>query len=339
MIGLLGATGYTGRLTAAELARRGLPCRLGGRNPERLATVEKGEGAETFVVDTVDTPRLDAFLDGLTAVISTVGPFTTLGIPVVEAAVRAGVPYVDSTGEPGFMTEVYERFGSAGVPVVPACGFDYIPGDLGAAIAAASLDGTVDEVGVHYDVTNPMPSRGTARSALGVLTGPAQETGRRRVPWPGGEQWALSWNGGEKVSVPRHVDAREVVVTMSMPLPAVLATQFGSPLASLTAPVLERMVDLLPEGPSESQRRRTTFRVLAEAIGPAGRAFVLCEGRDLYGLTGRFLVEAALAVSAEGYGRTGAMAPAEALDPTEFLDAVAGDDFSWTASYPVPPDL
>ena len=59
-----------------------------------------------------------------------------------------------------------------------------------------------------------------------------------------------------------------------------------------------------------------------------GRSSVLCEGRDVYGLTARFLVEAA--------GRlrgTGAMAPAEALDPVPFLDAVSGSgptgEFSW----------
>src|SRR3954469_21175409 len=103
MIGLLGATGFTGRLTAAELERRGIACRLGGRNAERLAAVPKGQGAETFVVDTSDAGRLDAFCDGLDALITTVGPFTTLGMPVVEAAVRNGVPYVDSTGEPDFM--------------------------------------------------------------------------------------------------------------------------------------------------------------------------------------------------------------------------------------------
>ena len=38
-VALLGATGYTGRLTAAELERRGIPHRVGGRSKERLADV------------------------------------------------------------------------------------------------------------------------------------------------------------------------------------------------------------------------------------------------------------------------------------------------------------
>ena len=52
------------------------------------------------------------------------------------------------------------------------------------------------------------------------------------------------------------------------------------------------------------------------------------ESRDVYGLTARFLVEAAQHVRGAG-----AMAPAEALDPEPFLQAVSYDDehgrFSW----------
>jgi len=107
-IGLLGATGYTGRLTATELALRDLDVRLGGRSAARLAKVDGTAGSERVTVDTTDTRSLSKFLDGLDVVISTVGPFTSLGRPVVDAAVKAGVHYVDSTGEPGFMQELYD---------------------------------------------------------------------------------------------------------------------------------------------------------------------------------------------------------------------------------------
>ena len=112
-IGLLGATGYTGRLVADELAARGWPHRLGARNPERLGALKQGGEAEPFVVDAGDRGRLDAFCEGLDAVISCVGPFAELGMPVVEAVAAAGVPYVDSTGEPTFMSDVYDRFAGA----------------------------------------------------------------------------------------------------------------------------------------------------------------------------------------------------------------------------------
>ena len=139
MIGLLGATGYTGQLVAAELSRRGLPHRLGARRPQA------SPGA--VAVDVTDRQSLEAFFDGITTVINTVGPFADLGLPVVEAAAEAGVAYVDSTGEPAFMSKVYDRFSRASVPLVPACGFDYVPGDVATAVAVGDLGSVrVDEV-------------------------------------------------------------------------------------------------------------------------------------------------------------------------------------------------
>jgi short subunit dehydrogenase-like uncharacterized protein len=131
VIALLGATGYTGKLVAAELSKKGVPHRLGGRNPEKLAALPSD--AERFVLDVDEGARLDAFLDGASAIISTVGPFIRLGMPAVEAAARNGVPYVDSTGEQEFMADVYAKFADAPAPIVPACAFDYVPGDLTAA--------------------------------------------------------------------------------------------------------------------------------------------------------------------------------------------------------------
>jgi len=137
VIALLGATGYTGKLVVAELVRRGLPHRLGGRNPEKLASLPSD--ADRFVLDAGESGRLDTFLDGATAVISTVGPFIRLGMPAVEAAARNHVAYVDSTGEQAFVSEVYERFADAPVPIVPGCGFDFVPGDLAEEAQCARL--------------------------------------------------------------------------------------------------------------------------------------------------------------------------------------------------------
>src|SRR4051794_1192293 len=139
LIALLGATGFTGRLVAAELARRGIDHRRGARDPEKLAALAPDPTGEPFVVDAGERARLDAFLDGAEAVINTVGPFSRLGMPVVEAAVENGVAYVDSTGEFESMADVCLRFRGASGGVVPACGCDYSRGDLAASSAAAAL--------------------------------------------------------------------------------------------------------------------------------------------------------------------------------------------------------
>ena len=320
MIALLGATGYTGKLVVAELVRRGLPHRLGGRNPEKLASLPSD--ADRFVLDAGESGRLDTFLDGATAVISTVGPFIRLGMPAVEAAARNHVAYVDSTGEQAFVSEVYERFADAPVPIVPGCGFDFVPGDLAAAVAMADLGSKVSEIAVHTQAT-PIPSRGTARTTVEMGEALSTEARVRRVPFPDGVRTAIEFPFGD-VPLARHAGGARVVTTMVLPAGAAPVVRRLSGLLPRLGPLVER----LPEGPSPRMRARARFRILAEALGPGGRAAVLCEGRDVYGLTARFLVDAAQRVTGAG-----AMAPAEALDPVPFLDAVTGEDehgaFSW----------
>lgn len=320
MIALLGATGYTGKLVVAELVRRGVPHRLGARSPEKLAALPSD--ADRFVLDVGESGRLDAFLDGASALISTVGPFVRLGMPAVEAAARSAVPYVDSTGEQTFVSEVYERFADAPVPIVPGCGFDFIPGDLAAAVAMADLGSNVSEVAVHTQVMT-VPSRGTARTTVEMAEALSSEARVRRVPFPDGVRTAVEFPFGD-VPLARHAGDAHVVTTMVLPgLAAPVVRRLSGVLPRL-GPLVER----LPEGPSPRMRARARFRILAEALGPGGRAAVLCEGRDVYGLTARFLVAAAQHVTGAG-----AMAPAQALEPEAFLQLVSGEDehgaFSW----------
>jgi short subunit dehydrogenase-like uncharacterized protein len=323
VIALLGATGYTGKLVAEELARRRLPHRLGARSPERLSALPNAADRETFVVDASQPARLDAFLDGADALINTVGPFLRLSLPVVEATVRNEVPYVDSTGEQEFMSIVYDRFSDAPVPIVPACAAEYIPQDLAAAIAMSELSAAAHEVAVHTRTTGALPSRGSARTMVEMAESMRAEARVRRVPFPSGVRTVPEIPFGDR-AIARHANGARVVTTFSIP-------GLSGPAARLLPVVLPRLgpiVDRLPEGPSPRARQRARFEVLAEAIGETGRAAVTCWGRDVYGMTARFLVEAAMRVRGRG-----AMAPAEALHPAEFFQAVSGArdgmEFGW----------
>lgn len=343
-IGLLGATGYTGRLVAAELARRGLPARLGGRDPDRLAAFDpagsgdggSGDGpAELVLVDVTDPPSLRAFLSGLDAVISCVGPFVRYGDPVVDAAVAAGVPYVDSTGETTFMTGVYDRHADAPVPVVPACGFDYIPGDLGAALAADLAGGEVARVLVGYHIRGMKASRGTARSAVGMVGQMRFAPRRVLIDFPGGTRSAVTVPWGEEVTVPRFlpgVNVRTVHVVPSLVahgLGAVgPALPLAAPLLKVARPVLERLVEHLPEGPPQTVGGPLETQVVVHVAGHFGEAAVVVNVGNAYQVTAALLVEAAVRVAAEGCP-TGALTTAQAFDPAEFLDAVSGPLLTW----------
>jgi short subunit dehydrogenase-like uncharacterized protein len=106
---------------------------------------------------------------------------------------------------------------------------------------------------------------------------------------------------------------RAVELALRPALGAVVAASRGA------GPVLDKLLDRMPEGPPEARRARTSFTIVAITTDTGGKQTgVMCEGADVYGLTARLLVEAAMRA-----GGTGALTPAQALDPVPFLTAVA----------------
>ncbi len=347
-IAVYGATGFTGRLVAAELARRGARAVLAGRNRAKLEILaeEVGGDAETRAVGLDDPAGLRELLEPCAAVIACAGPFMRHGEPVLAAAVDARAHYLDTTGEQPFMRTAFERYGDAaeraGVAVVTAMGFDYVPGDMIAALVAGG--DPVDEVTLAYWVKGFGPTRGTALSALGMMAGgdvewrdgrlaPAPQTVSRGT-WefapPVGRQRMVRYPAGEHITVPRHVDTPRVRTLLSastaVPVPAPAAALAIAPLQlALRTPLrraLEALVPRLPEGPSEASRRRSRFVIECEARSGGGARRGRVSGSDPYGLTAQTTVEGALRCAAPGYDRSGALAPSQAFGPAEFLDAL-----------------
>jgi short subunit dehydrogenase-like uncharacterized protein len=356
-VAVYGATGYTGKLVAAELRRRGAEFVLAGRSALKLEIVaEDVGGAPVEAVAIDDDAGLRALLEPCAAVIACAGPFQLHGEPVLAAAADAGTHYVDTTGEQPFMRKVFddygERFRAAGVAAVTAMGFDYVPGDMIASLTAAGL-GPLDELTLAYWTRGFGASRGTTMSALGILEGgdaewrdgelrPApQSVGRGRWTFrePVGEQRMVRYPAGEHVTVPRHVETRNVRTVLSA------STAAPHPSLSFTAPVLMPMLQLatrtplkramaavvsrLPEGPEEEDRRRSRFTIDCEAVAGTTRRRGTISGRDVYGLTARTTVEAALRLAAPSYDRAGALAPSEAFDPEDYLAAMASAGVDW----------
>ncbi|TWS19094.1 hypothetical protein FK529_11295 [Tsukamurella asaccharolytica] len=137
---LLGATGHTGGIVLQQLLGHEVPIVLVGRSGAALhRLVEERPDVRVVVGDVTDDHCLAGLLSETDVVVSTVGPFSALGTKVVRAVVNAGAAYLDSTGEPGFIKQLYEQYSEAvnGAVVVPAFGYDYV---LGAAAAASILD-------------------------------------------------------------------------------------------------------------------------------------------------------------------------------------------------------
>jgi short subunit dehydrogenase-like uncharacterized protein len=192
---VFGATGFTGRLTAAYLARHapaGLRWALAGRNETKLARVRDElaeidpelKRLELLAADVTDPASLADVASRTRVVITTVGPYLTYGEPLVAACAEAGTDYVDLTGEPEFVDRMYVAHHATaertGARIVHACGFDSIPHDLGvfytvgelARLEGGDLTGPVTVRGVVR--ASGMASGGTFHSAMTAMSRPRQ---------------------------------------------------------------------------------------------------------------------------------------------------------------------
>jgi len=147
---LYGASGFVGRQTVAHLARHGDGVRwaLAGRSREKLeaARAAAGEGAVNagvIVADAGDAAALDALASQAKVVLSTAGPFALYGSELVAACVRHGTHYVDITGETPWVRDLIQRHDAdaraSGTRIVPCCGFDSVPSDLGTWVLAHEI--------------------------------------------------------------------------------------------------------------------------------------------------------------------------------------------------------
>jgi short subunit dehydrogenase-like uncharacterized protein len=330
VLAVLGVTGYTGRLVLAEARRAGLELRLVGRRREALAELALPD-EEVAVADARDESSLRGAFAGATVVASCAGPFLALGPAPVAAAVGAGAHYLDTSGEQAWVRRVRDEFANAGTVLLPAFGFDYVPGDLAARLAAERVEGPLDEIVVAYAVAGVGTSRGTRRT-IGAVMGQDQvawEDGRlvpsrfgattHRVRFPFGERTVVEWGGTEPLTVPRHTDVRDVRSYIRAPAVAALAGRVGR----LASPLVGLGARFGPSGPSEASRRKSRFTVVAEARGAAGTGRAVLTGTDVYGLTALLIVRGAQALLAGEARGTGVLAPAEAFDARTLAASLA----------------
>jgi len=240
---VFGATGYTGRLVARSLVRSGSRPTLAGRQRDRLDRLAADLGGlPVAVADSGRPATVRALVEPGDVLVSTVGPFMVNGRAAVDAAIDAGATYLDSTGEPPFVQRVFERDGPRAAgrsALVPAFGYDFVPGNLAAALALRDAGPAAVRVDVGYfaraargagggaraGASPSAASSGTLASMAGVALSPSfafrggrlvRERAARHVRTfqvAGRPRQAVSYGGTEHLALPRLAPAlREVNV-------------------------------------------------------------------------------------------------------------------------------
>jgi short subunit dehydrogenase-like uncharacterized protein len=153
---LYGATGFVGRRAAAYLAqqklRRKLRWAIAGRDAARLAALRDELDANAasvtlpavLVADSHDIAAVEAMAASTRVLISTAGPFALYGDAIVDACVHRRTHYADITGETAWVRRVIDRLHARaardGTRIVPFCGFDSVPSDLGTLLVVRHIE-------------------------------------------------------------------------------------------------------------------------------------------------------------------------------------------------------
>lgn len=187
---LYGATGFVGRQTVAYFAEHagGLRWALAGRSAARLEAVRAecgpgAAGAGIVVADAQDTAALDRLAAQSRVVLSTAGPFALYGSALVAACVAHRTHYVDITGETpwvrGMIDQHHARAAQDGTRIIPCCGFDSVPSDLGTLLVVEAMWARHGEPCVSVKACHAIRgglNGGTLASALNMM-----ETGQGKL--------------------------------------------------------------------------------------------------------------------------------------------------------------
>ncbi len=199
---VFGSTGFTGRfvidaLRESDEAKAGLRIGLVGRNASKLEGMKdrlcadgavQDDAVSVIVKDSGDADGLDDVVKDARVVLTTVGPYLSVGKPLVAACAKAGTHYVDLTGEPPFIRHSIDKHHTeaqaSGARIVHCCGFDSIPSDLGALVlqhAAIDDGGPCERVVYTMMAASGGFSGGTAHSLLSVVELAASDKDARRI--------------------------------------------------------------------------------------------------------------------------------------------------------------
>lgn len=345
---LLGATGYTGDLVLNALIRRGVRPTLAGRNPTALtALAERSGGLDHLVVDATTPDSLKGHLQRGDVLITTVGPFERFGFPVAQAAADAGAHYIDSSGEVSFVRTLYNRHHhrarETGAVMLPAFGYDYVPGILAAALALQKAGQAARGIDIGYFATGPIwrgISQGTRTTMRDGMTLPSARLHRRvlvdertasrvrRFTVRGRRKSAFLVSGTEVLFLPEEFPSLDDVTVYNGWFPELSRfLSLYSALANATAhlPAGNKVTDVLtrplligpPGGPDAALRARIPSHVVAVASSgvesQAPLAEVHLEGPNPYSLTGELIAWAAHHIATHADVTPGVVGPVTAF--------------------------
>lgn len=347
-----GASGYTGRLVCEYLREFGVPFIAAGRNKARMEeALSSIPGITTVEHEVVEVEHevepLSELFAGAKVVCNMVGPFAMVGPQVVEACLRTGTHYVDTTGEQDWLLTCEERYGAEmaaqGLLLAPGIAHMYSTGEIAAQICLETpgLD-TLDMLVLWKGAP-------TVASTQTILVNAAMAKAyyleqNEYVEWPtdgrlynvtvpGQHQLglALPWGGTShpvwfkrdarvaNVKVVGGVFDQQLMQGVPLIVQAALAQVQGLPDDQKYAALFEVAASVRSEMPPRENPRINTSLDSVYASGPLGRVHCVIHGNCNYKQTGLLQAFAAYSLLQQAPRRVGFASACQAFGHRELL--------------------
>ena len=290
-----------------------------GRDALKLAACR--HDVEKRVASLDDPESLERAFRGVQAIINCAGPFLDTSKPVIEAALSAGIHYVDVTAEQESARLTLASFDAAArqrdVAILPAAGFF---GGLGDLLATAAMGDWkhADRIDIAIALDSWWPTTGTRRTGIRNTI--------PRVIRAGGKFKPLEPSSPKVWNFRKPFERQEVV---EVPLTETI-------LISAHLQVLE-IHNYLNQAPlRDLSDLATPAPVAADELGRSNQVFTIevvvrsgseerrasARGHDIYAVTAPIVVEATERLCKGAFHRAGTFALGDLFDAAEFLDAL-----------------
>lgn len=195
---VFGATSFVGQILCRYLVDQygthdGVRWAAAGRSRKKLEKLRASLGSRAerlplLTADAADDASLEKLCSQTRVIISTVGPYALYGEPLVRLCAGSGVDYCDLTGEVQWVRRMITRYHDtavkSGARIVPSCGFDCIPSDMGVwhlqQIAREQTGGVCRDVRMRVKALRGGASGGTVASILNLFKEAASDKDLRK---------------------------------------------------------------------------------------------------------------------------------------------------------------
>jgi short subunit dehydrogenase-like uncharacterized protein len=303
---LYGVTGYTGGLILEEMLRLGMRPVLAGRSEAGVTKFAAPHGLEVRVAALDDAAALDRALSGMKAVMHCAGPFSLMGPPMVDAALRNRVHYLDITGEIAVFERcaaLNDRARAAGVGLVPGVGFDVVPSDCLAAHLKSRLPSATSltlaftgGVGLSHGTATTMViniGQGGAVRRGGHITRVPLAWHTRDVAFSDRVCHCVTIPWGDVSTAWYSTRIPDITVYTAAPRRAVRILRLLRPFVGLISSrpgqaLAKRLIDNRGAGPSAEARQHARARLWGEAKDASGAVVQSrLDGPDGYTMTAK----------------------------------------------------